>query len=323
MDKYNINTIFWTALAVLLFLSSLAMGANDVVTAYQSNGTSRDMTPIWTEYQNVSLDTGTGNTSIYLSAVVSTNSTQAKLFGRIKHDGAVVETITLSRSIYSEVATYVGSVTETAGTHNYTFEAYCTEGKLCTIYNATLSVQNLKTGDYASLSEVNSSAQVTRSQVTGQEGVDTGQNTTIVTLQGNDTTDQAFVNITFPTFNWVNVSTLLSSIAQVSGLQEILNAINISAYTNRTYMQGITDGINITLAALQVNSTYFNGSVFPNSTQFNNRVNVTANITVPNHLIIPDCAVAANVSYSVCGNTTSKALNWYIAGAWYNNGTAV
>ncbi len=60
------------------------------------------------------------------------------------------------------------------------------------------------------------------------------------------------------------------NLSNVTGLSGRLDAMNVSSAANRTYAQGVSDGINISVAALQVNNTYFNGSVFPNSTNFKN-----------------------------------------------------
>lgn len=208
--KRGVKIVVVCALAALLLLIPLVRGANDVASVGTSNGTTTQLTATWTEYNNISIATGSGNTSVYLSAVVSTNSTQAKLYGRIKRDGTVIESINLSQSVYPETATLVIPVAETEATHIYTFEAYCTSGKLCTISNRTFSAVFIKTGSYGTLTNVttsspltstygttpniacptcitNTTAQITRTQVIGQEGVDTGQNNSISALQTNDT----------------------------------------------------------------------------------------------------------------------------------------
>ncbi|MDO9098189.1 MAG: hypothetical protein Q7U60_08710, partial [Candidatus Methanoperedens sp.] len=55
----------------------------------------------------------------------------------------------------------------------------------------------LNTTKWNKTDNINSTIQISRSQVTGQEGVDTSQNTSISALQANDTSDRSFVNLTF------------------------------------------------------------------------------------------------------------------------------
>ncbi len=141
------NTFFYILIVIiallLLSLPYAVRATNDIATAIQSNGTLVELTAIWAELQNVSLATGIGNTTVSITVNIATNYSTATAYGRIKRDNVVLETFNLSKSYYAETVTFIAPVTETEGTHIYTFEAYCTAGRRCQIYNRTFSVQYL------------------------------------------------------------------------------------------------------------------------------------------------------------------------------------
>lgn len=198
--------------SILLFLPSVVQGANDVATNYSTNGTLVELSSVWVEYGNLSIQTGTGSTFIILSANVVTNYSVARSYARIKRDGVVIESFNLSQSTYTTTVSYVIPYTELEGSHYYSWESYCTAGRRCQIFNSTFSVQYLKTGSFGSGANASYPINLSNtSQVIGTLAVDTSQNTSI--------------------------------------------------------------------SALQVNDSYFNGTVFPQSTEFKNSTAVTANNT--------------------------------------------
>ncbi len=137
-------------LAVLLFsLPSVVRGANDLASAINSNGTVTPLTSTFTEYGNLSIATGSGNTTVTISGVATVNSSTAQILGRIKRDGVIIESFNLTQSPYQQTFSFTAPVTETTGTHIYTFEANVTPGKKGTFYNRTFSVIFLVTGSFA------------------------------------------------------------------------------------------------------------------------------------------------------------------------------
>lgn len=136
-----------TLVAAIMFLlpSLVADAANNLAVNTSSNNTATNTAATWTEYENLTISTGAGNTTATLTISGKVNYSQAVMYGRIKRDGTVIESFNLTASTYPQTVTFVSPYTETAGTHYYAFEAYCTSGRLCTIYNRTFTVQQLGT----------------------------------------------------------------------------------------------------------------------------------------------------------------------------------
>jgi len=152
---------------------------------------------------------------------------------------------------------------------------------------ASASTWNAKT----TLDIVNSSAQISRSQVTGQITVDDTQNSSISTIENSYVTNITVrpysveaVNLT-GTINYSVIPALPQS--NVSGLSTVLNGLqsNDTAHdsdidslqsNDTSYVASISglQGNDTThdsqIISLQANDTYFNGSVYPNSTNFKN-----------------------------------------------------
>ncbi len=236
------HAIVILAIAITLFLLPLltAEATNTIAANTSSNSTSVNTAATWTEYENLTIATGAGNVTAMLTVSGKTNYSMATMYGRIKRDGAVIESFNLTSSTYTQTVTYVAPYTETAGTHYYAFEAYCTTGRTCTIYNRTFSVNYLATGSYVETTAQtgldalqnqsfgnndtvhdakdialgnNDTAHDNKDTLLGNN--DTTHDAKTAALQANDTADQSYVNNTFVKTN-------------ASG-QNITNATNLQA----------------------------------------------------------------------------------------------
>lgn len=143
--------LLFAVVAFLLLLPVLvADAANDVASSFQVNNSTVELTSTWTEYANISgFATGAGNTTVTISVNTVTNVSTARSYGRILRDGAPIASFNLSQSYFPETVTYSAPFAETEATHIYSFEAWCTAGKKCTLYNRTFSATFIKTGSYA------------------------------------------------------------------------------------------------------------------------------------------------------------------------------
>ncbi len=99
--------------------------------------------------------------------------------------------------------------------------------------------------------------------------------------QINQTNGEKFSEVVMPASYITNatVNPYITVFANITGLQDTLNAMNLSSATNDTASQGRDDTQNVSIMALQINDTYFNGSFFPLSVDFRNDTAVIANNT--------------------------------------------
>lgn len=272
------QTIAITTIMIIFSILALpALATNDIAVNKSGNSTAYTTSATWAELENVSISTGTGNTTLTASYTVTTNYSGAIAYGGFYKDGVQLYVFNMSTITYPISGAYTITFAETVGTHYYALKVYSTAGRKSTIYNRNLTATYLN--DVSILT--NDTAQITRPQVTGQEGVDTAQNTStlaletntselqgkidsvntsVSALQVNDTTHDAL-------FDYVNTTYLLNATyngdfpnATVAG-----NLANWNSTFNGTY-----DGFLVMINALQVNDTYFNGSVFPLSANFRN-----------------------------------------------------
>ena len=193
-----IALVFWM---LIISFASPVYAANNIAVNSSSNSTVQDTTSTMTELNgaNLSVSTDSGELYYMVSLDMRNNRTawSAKTYGAFVIDGTRQRTMNLTRMAYPFNIVVAGSSTVTTGSHTVAFEVNHSGTHKGMIYSNNFSVRFLKTGEYATLDTVNSSAQITRSQVTGQVTVDNTQNSSISGLQSNDTTDQAYVNDTF------------------------------------------------------------------------------------------------------------------------------
>ena len=197
-----IALVFWM---LIISFASPVYAANNIAVNSSSNSTVQDTTSTMTELNGANLTVSTDSGELYymVSLDMRNNRTawSAKTYGAFVIDGARQRTMNLTRMAYPFNIVVAGSSTVTTGSHTVAFEVNHSGTRKGMIYSNNFSVRFLKTGEYATLDTVNSSAQINRSQVNGQESVDTTQNSSISGLQTNDTTDRDYVNATFLPFS--------------------------------------------------------------------------------------------------------------------------
>ncbi len=334
------NTFFYILIVIiallLLSLPYAVRATNDIATAIQSNGTLVELTAIWAELQNVSLATGIGNTTVSITVNIATNYSTATAYGRIKRDNVVLETFNLSKSYYAETVTFIAPVTETEGTHIYTFEAYCTAGRRCQIYNRTFSVQYLNTGSFGTGGGEGGNASYpinlsNTSQIIGTLAIDTTQNTSISALRMNDTyfngtifpQSTEFQNSTAVTAN--NTANLANSTvnANLGNWNSTYNAtyanVNSSVQISRSQVTGqigVDDIQNATLTDSKTNDTIhdakFDAQNITNNLKLNKTdLNATVNINV------------SNATGTLSPDRLANNQKWFNANFMFGNGTGV
>lgn len=308
-----------TVVALILFLlPSLAEATNDVSVNSSGNSTDYVTSATWSELENVSIATGTGNTTLIASYTVSTNSTLAIAYGGFYKDGVQIYVFNMTAVSNMVSGAYHITVTETAGTHWYALRAYSTAGKKGTVYNRNLTVMYLNDGAYGSaggegnVSSVvgapagvldctgtdsvtctiaqaatgtsgylssadwntfnakitNATTQINITQVTNLRSEQDAQNTSISTLQTNDTVHDS-------KFNWVN-STYLPNSTYNGNFPNSTVAGNLANW-NSTY-NGTYDGFLAMITALRVNDTddrAFVNATFVTKSELNNTVQIT------------------------------------------------
>ncbi len=322
MNNQKLRLVILCITTILLLIPS-SVATYDVVSGIASNNTEYTTSASYEELHNLTLATGTGTTFLKASWDARVNFT-APLYGRFMRDGVSLGRFNLTQSVYAQVGSYEIAFNETTGTHYYGLEVY--SNKKGTIYSRNFSVVFLKNGSYGTgtggsgnitsitgapagvldctgtdeitctvtqattgtsgyLSSTdwnafnskitNATAQINRSQVTGQEGVDTTQNASNSALQSNDTyfNGSIFPNSTQFRNDSINtkepaISSSTASkfygwdktfkdilISYVSGLQETLNAMNYSSASNNTASVGRDNAINATISIIQTNET--------------------------------------------------------------------
>ncbi len=204
--------VILTIISLFLLFPFIADAAgNTVATNLSGNVTQNDTSAIWSELENLSLSTSTGNTTITASWDARVNYTGAALYGKFVHDGISLGTFNITQSSYPQSGSYTTTVAETAGTHYYGFQVYSAAGRKGSIYSRNFTVQYLATGEYLT-STYNASY---NTWIAGLQGNDTVINTTIASLQGNDTLINA-------------------SIAALQGNDTLINASILGVQNNDT-----------------------------------------------------------------------------------------
>jgi len=234
----------------MLLLIPTAGAVYDVVSGIASNGTPFTTSASYEELHNITLATGTGTTFMKASWEAGMNFT-VPLYGRFMRDGVSLGRFNLTQSVYIQVGSYEIAFNETAGTHQYGWEVY--SNKKGTIYSRNFSAVFLKNGTYGT--GTGGSGNIT--SITGAPaGVLTCTGTDDITCTVTQAATGASGYLSSTDWNTFN-SKLTNATAQITRSQV-------------TGQEGVDTGQNSTSTALQVNDTYFNGSVFPNSTNFRN-----------------------------------------------------
>ena len=201
LEKRGIAVIALVLWMLIISFASPVYAANNIAVNSSSNSTVQDTTSTMTELNgaNLSVSTDSGELYYMVSLDMRNNRTawSAKTYGAFVIDGVRQRTMNLTRMAYPFNIVVSGASTVSPGSHTVAFEVNHSGTRKGMIYSNNFSVRFLKTGEYTTLDTVNSSAQITRSQVTGQVTVDNTQNSSIAGLQSNDTTDRSYVNDTF------------------------------------------------------------------------------------------------------------------------------
>jgi len=244
--------------AILLLLIPISSAAYDVVSNISSNSTEYTTSASYGELHNISLATGAGTTFLTASWDARVNFT-APLYGRFLRDGVSFGRFNLTQNVYATVGSYQISFEETAGTHQYGWEVY--SNKKGTIYSRNFSAFFLVNGSYGTGAGGGNVSSVT--------GAPAG----VLDCTG---TDEITCTITQST---TGASGYLSSTDWNTFNSKITNA---TAQINRSQVsgqEGVDTTQNTSISNSQSNDTYFNGTVFSQSTEFKNSTAVTANNT--------------------------------------------
>ncbi len=295
----------------MLLVLPIAGATYDVVSGIASNSTEYTTTANYVELHNISLATGTGTTFLKASWDARINFT-APLYGRFMRDGVSLGRFNLAQSVYAQAGSYELAFNESIGTHQYGFEVY--SNKKGTIYSRNFSAVFLNNGSYGSSDLTNETIQITRSQVTGQESVDTFQNTTSSALQVNDS---YFNGSVFPnSTNFRNDS--------------IPGKLDISTYSGNfpnTTIAGYNGNYpNSSLVNYLLTATYAGN--FPNNSLINYLLISAYNGNYPNSTVAANLA-NWNATYNTSYNTllsnapnTTVAVNLVNWNATYNSSYA-
>ncbi len=292
----NPSKLVILCITALLLLIPISGATYDVVSGIASNSTEYTTTANYVELHNISLATGTGITFLKASWDARMNFT-APLYGRFLRDGVSLGRFNLTQSVYAQAGSYELAFNETTGTHQYGWEVY--SNKKGTIYSRNFSAVFLKNGSYG----------------TGQQGVDTDQNTSISALQANDTyfNGTVFSNST----NFRN-DTITTQGTAITALQS--NDTADRSYVNNTFLPISTysgNFPNTTIAGYNGNYpntslinylliSAYNGN-FPNATVAGNLANwnATYNSTYAGTATIVDGNLA---NWNATYNSTYNAL---------------
>lgn len=224
----------------------------------------------------------------------------------------------ISSGSYGTGSGGAGNVSSVTGAPVGILDCTGTDAITCALAQASAS-----SGGYLSAADwnifnskiTNATAQITRSQVTGQEGVDTTQNTSISNLQTNDTTHDSkfnYVNATYlpnSTYNGNFPNTSLSNYLLIATYgsnfpnSSLANYLLITTY-NGNYPNSTVSSKSSTwdakADATYANQTFYNKSGIPACTGTDKLTNTTGVLT---------CATDQTSSFSLNGISGAATIN--------------